>query len=389
MELNKRIEKLQQNLKQNEIDCALLIYSRDIFYYTGTARPSFLAVTPDDYFLYVRSGIEFVLDEIFIDPDRIKAERSVETIYKEFFSKIDCGTVGAQLDIMPAKQLFALQKIFPNSTFANVSDIILEQRKTKDDLEIDNLKKACKAVDAGHRAGLDKIKINVTELELSAAFENGIRLAGHEGAFFFRHPDFFMSQGPISSGSNLFRFSGVVYSVTGVGLSASVPAGPSRRKIQAGDPIVIDIPAMINGYHADQTRSYILGQASSEIKDLFSNLKEIADHLIKCIKPGLTGKEIYEMASAKSEQLNVSDNFLSFGQGKKSVLVGHGVGLEVNEPPLLSSYEKSKIHEGYVMAIEMHILKEKVGVLKLEDMIRVGKDKNEILNITPRKLFEV
>ena len=76
------------------------------------------------------------MNEVFIDSDRIKAERSIENIYIEFFSRVDCGTVGMQLDIMPAKQLFALQRVFSNSTFVNVSDIILEQRKTKDDFEI-------------------------------------------------------------------------------------------------------------------------------------------------------------------------------------------------------------------------------------------------------------
>ena len=61
------------------------------------------------------------------------------------------------------------------------------------------------------------MKEGVTELELAAAVENAHRLAGHEGIFFIRQPDFFMSRGPISSGSNLFKISGVVYTITGVG----------------------------------------------------------------------------------------------------------------------------------------------------------------------------
>jgi Xaa-Pro aminopeptidase len=71
----------------------------------------------------------------------------------------------------------------------------------------------------------------MTELELAAAVENAHRLAGHEGIFFIRQPDFFMSRGPITSGPNLFKISGVVYTITGVGLSSSVPAGPSQRKM--------------------------------------------------------------------------------------------------------------------------------------------------------------
>lgn len=389
MNPRERIEKLQALLEENQLDGALLFYSRDIFYYTGTAQPSYLAVSPDHYTLYIQSGFEFALNDVFIDPDRLRPERRIENIHREFFSKTESRVIGTELDLMPVKKFEEIKNIFNDSRFIDISKLVLEQRKTKDPSEIDLIRRACEVVDAGHQAVFQTLRPGVTELELSAAIENAQRLAGHEGAFFFRHPDFFMSRGPISSGSNLFQFSGVVYSVTGVGLSASVPAGPSRRKIKPGDLVVVDIPGMVGGYHSDQTRTYILGKASTAALDMHHSLREIADHLIAAIRPGMKGKDIYQMAVEKAGELEVTGEFLSFGKGKKSILIGHGVGLEVNEPPLITAYNHSPVAEGYVMAVEIHMLKKNVGVMKLEDMILIGREKNILLNLTDRDLFEI
>jgi Xaa-Pro aminopeptidase len=153
-----------------------------------------------------------------------------------------------------------------------------------------------------------------------------------------------MSRGPISSGPNLFKISGVVYTITGMGLSSSVPAGPSRRSISSGDVVIVDIPTLVDGYHADQTRSYILGKADEKIETLYSHLKEIADYLIQAIKPGLKCSEIYQMAIEKSKELKVTDVFLNLGKGRKSRMIGHGIGLELNEPPIFSMSDDSDLN---------------------------------------------
>jgi Xaa-Pro aminopeptidase len=191
------------------------------------------------------------------------------------------------MDILTAEQFRQVERCFPGFEFVDVSSIPLDQRKKKEPSEIETLRKACGAIHAGHEAVLSSLKEGITELVLAAAVENAHRLAGHEGIFFIRQPDFFMSRGPISSGPNLFKISGVVYTITGVGLSPSVPAGPSRREIEAGDIVIVDIPTLVDGYHADQTRTYCLGKAAKEILSLYDDLRSIADHLIAAIRPGI------------------------------------------------------------------------------------------------------
>ena len=194
----------------------------------------------------------------FIEKERLRQDRRLENIYREISSRLKGKKIATELDILPTAQFFEFEKIFRGCEFVDISPLVLEQRKKKDTTEILKIKESCEAIHEGHKAVLSNLREGITELELSAAIENAHRLAGHEGAFFMRRPNFFMSRGPIASGPNLSRFSGVVYSITGVGLSPAVPVGPSLRSISKGDFVVVDIPTLVKGYHSDQTRTYIL-----------------------------------------------------------------------------------------------------------------------------------
>jgi Xaa-Pro aminopeptidase len=386
----KRIEALQEMVKTGGLSGALLFYSRDVFYYTGTAQPSYLFVSPHHTFLFVRMGSDLVFREAKIKKENIREERQLENIFKEISPLIGKGgRMGTELDVLPANRFLEFRKIFSQFEIVDISPLLLHQRKRKDPSEIETIRKACSTIHKGHERVLSVFRMGMTELELAAAVEDAHRLAGHEGTFFIRQPDFFMSRGPLASGPNLYQTSGAVYSITGVGLSPSVPSGPSTRKIEKGDLVVVDIPVLVEGYHADQSRTYAVGKAKDETKKLFQSLRKIADHLIDRAKPGMKCFDLYHMSIVKAKELHVEKPFLNFGAGQKSKIIGHGIGIEVNEPPTLSSYDHSPISEGYVFALEMHMRDEKFGVVKLEDMILIGAKKNEILTTTPRELFEV
>lgn len=387
----KRIKILQKNILKNDLTGVLLHYSRDIFYYTGTVQPSYFVVFPDEYFLFVKSGYSFALTETFIEKSKVLWEKRLDKIFQKISSFFTSkGKIGTELDVLSVNEFLKLKKVFEGFDFVDISPTILEQRKRKDQYEVEKLRKACKVVDVGHKAILQTLTEGITELKLAAAVENAMRLAGDEGMYFMRHPDFFMGRGPLASGSNLFKISGVVSTISGVGLSPAIPAGPSRRKIKEGDLVVADMPALVEGYHADQTRTYVVGKASKNIRRMFEALKEISDHLIDIIEVGMKSFEVYRMALDKAEKLGIGKYFLNLGDERgKTFLVGHGIGLELNEPPILSCYEQSTIPDRLVITIEIHAMDKHTGVVKLEDMILVGKRKNKILNITPQELFEV
>ncbi len=385
-----RLRDLQERIRESGLTAALLFYSRDVLYYTGTAQPACLAVFPDGYTLFVRSGLAFTLEEALIPAERIVAERRLDRIRARLSARLKgAGKIGTELDILPAAQVRALQQEFGGLEFVDISPVVLEQRKRKDPAEIDSLRKACAALHAGHEAVLCTLREGVTELQLAAAVENAHRLAGHEGIFFIRQPDFFMSRGPLASGFNLTRISGVVYSISGVGLSPAVPAGPSRRRIAAGDPVVVDIPTLVEGYHADQTRTYCLGKPSGKIETMHGQLLEISDFLIERLAPGMRCDQVFQLAWERAKKMKVLGPFLNFGRGHTGRMIGHGVGLELNEPPILAAHDKTALPEGCVIALDMHMMDGEADAVKLEDMILVRESGNEILTRSPRQLFVV
>jgi len=171
-----RIKKLQKVLSSTSADSLLLTYSRSTLYYAGTTHPSILIVTPEDYHLLVMRGLDRVLEETCLDTDRISSGKGYKDA-KEWLKtrKIEQGTLGMELDILPATQYFQVSELFSEFGIIDISGLILEQRKTKDPQEIESTREACRIVHEGHLRILDVLREEMTELELSSEIEDAHR----------------------------------------------------------------------------------------------------------------------------------------------------------------------------------------------------------------------
>ena len=386
-----RIKKLQKALSSTSADSLLLTYSRSTLYYAGTTHPSILIVTPEDYHLLVMRGFDRVLEETCLDTDRISSGKGYKDA-KEWLKtrKIEQGTLGMELDILPATQYFKVSELFSEFGIIDISGLILEQRKTKDPQEIESTREACRIVHEGHLRILDVLREGMTELELSSEIEDAHRKAGHEGLYFIRQADFFMGLGPLASGVNLSKIAGKIQSITGVGLSPSIPIGASTKTINKGDMIVVDIPTHYRGYHADQSRTYVLGDPPDICRTMYDGMKEIADQIIEMLRPGISCDDLYKKAIKVAEEIGMSSYFMRLGVDPKKVpFIGHGVGLEVNEPPLLGNNNHEVLEEGMIIALELEMSASIGEVVKLEDTILITSDGVEVLTITPRDLHKV
>jgi len=101
-----RIKIFQRKLMESNLAGALLTYSRNILYYTGTAQPSYLAVWPENFRLFVRSGFDFAVQDVFIDREKIEEERRLESIFKKIPPPAEAGIrrIGVELDILTVQQ---------------------------------------------------------------------------------------------------------------------------------------------------------------------------------------------------------------------------------------------------------------------------------------------
>jgi Xaa-Pro dipeptidase len=382
-----RISHLREVIRDRALAGAILFYSRDVFYYTGTAQPSYLVVLPKEHMLFVRRGYEFARRECGLETERIISESSIKTICQQMFPGTGTGEkIGTELDVLTVAQSRSLSRSLGERELVDISGDILNQRMIKDQEEIESIRKACHAVHAGHLAAVSCLRAGMSELELAANAENAQRLAGHEGLFFMRIPDFVMSRGPLASGPNLRQTSGTVYTITGTGLSSAVPAGPSYRIMDRGDLVVVDIPACVHGYHADQTRTYAVGQIPEGALDLFSQLRDISDFLINSMSAGMTTGQVFALAQDRAVQLGLGEAFMGFESQANAHFVGHGIGLELNEPPLLVRNGDYTLKPGMVLAIEMHMMVPGGLTVKLEDTVHVTQKGVQLMTVSPREL---
>ena len=387
----KRIADLQERMAGAGMDILLLNYSRSVFYYTGTTQPSILVVTPKNYHLIVTSGFDFAVEETWLMPDHLSPGKGYEDV-KEWVKKwgIENGRLGMELDILPTALYLRVSKILPQFTVTDISKMVLEQRKIKDAKEVEDTKEACRIVHQGHARVLEVLHDGMTELELSAELENAYRRAGHEGFYFIRQFDFFMGQGILASGENLSKIAGKVQSISGVGLGHSLPLGASLKKIRRGEMIVVDIPTYYQGYHCDQSRTYVAGKAPEACRSIYQGVKEIADRMIKRLRPGIRCADAYETALGFANELCLEPFFMRLGKNHKKVpFIGHGVGLELNEPPILGQNSDETIEEGMIFALEMEMTHGPGEVVKLEDTLLMTSEGAELLTLTPRDLHEV
>lgn len=386
-----RIPDLQRRMAEEGIDAALILYSRDLLYYAGTTQPSFLLVTKGHHALFVRWGMEFVLRETWLDPKAIHPWGGYSDVARFLHGHgLERGLIGLEMDVLPAEIFLKVLKACEGFDPRDITPVILDQRRVKDWTEVERTRQACRIVHAGHVRLLEVFRKGMTELELSSEIERAHRAHGHEGEYFMRQFDFVMSRGPLVSGENLSRISGRIRSISGVGLSPSVPAGASGRVIRKGDLLMVDIPTHYRGYHADQSRTYSVGRPSTSVKAMHDALREIADGILDQMRPGVSCAQLYRKAMESARKLGMEDSFMRIGKEMAPLdFIGHGLGLEINEPPLIGPKGGVLLESGMTLGLEMVMTRSPTEVVKLEDTVLVTPVGGELLTITPRELHEL
>jgi Xaa-Pro aminopeptidase len=386
-----RIRTFQNLLTGSGIAAAVVWYSRDLLYYTGTCQPSWLVILPDTYRLFIRNNYAEAKKQVTIDTDHLEEERDAERIvpYLRDHGVVKGSVIGMELDVLPVNNWRQWQNRMSEWIIEDVTPLILGQRQIKDVTEIESIRRACRVMDLGHDRIRATLQAGMTELEVAAAIEDVHRREGHAGIYFMRHPDFFMARGLCASGPNLMRLSGPAFSLSGVGLDAAVPAGPSRRVILPGDAVLIDIPVLVEGYHVDMARTYTAGAADRRRQELHGKLEDLFTFAAHILRPGITWGQGFQAVMERADQSGVGKYFQQMAGGGRIHYIGHGIGLELNEPPLVTARNRDPILAGTVLALEMHLLQENVFALKMEEMLLIGEKENSFLIQTPRKLLEI
>ena len=383
--MNPRLNELQRRLADAGVDAAVLVHPRDILYYAGTARPATLVVGPQEAVLLVRRGLDLARREATLE--RVEPGGGWDAVAAVLAAQgLARGTLGADLDVMSAQLYRRMREALPAWEVEDISPLVLAQRMIKDPDEIRATEGAAAVADAGHAALTSILRPGRSELELAAEVEAALRRAGHEGYQPHRYPGARGGGVLLMSGENLTIRGGHGLVITGAGLSPGTPYGPSRRTVRPGDLVVLDIGSTYDGYTADESRTYVVGRATAAQEALFEAALAVEEAVLSALRPGVSVAEVY--AAAEAALARGAPPHFAPGRLSLPGFVGHGLGLEIDEPPVLWPREETALAVGMVLALEVEVSAPADGLMaKVEDTVVVEADGPRLLTHAPRRLI--
>jgi Xaa-Pro dipeptidase len=377
-EIEQRLHNLQGRLEKGGLDGALLVYPTDVYYFTGSRQNATLWVPSGGKpTLFVRKSLDRALKECLIEDVRpFPSSRELPS----FFGK---GTVriGLTFDVLPVHQYQFYSDLLPGKEFVDISAVNRELRSTKSAWEIEQMRRSAKILCGAFAKVPDILKRGMRELDLAAEFEYLLRKSGSDGYLRIRafHQEI---AGLAVSGENAAMPGCFDGAVTGKGLSSAAPYGPSMDLIPLGAPIIVDYGLIFNGYIVDMTRIFVFGELDPELERAFGLSLEIQKYLVENLKPGKVCQELFAGATALAASAGLEDKFMG-NPGEQAKFVGHGVGLELDEFPILAQKFTSRLLAGQTLAIEPKFVFAGKGVVGIENTFAVTESGCERLTLLP------
>lgn len=373
-EAKQRLTRLQERLADNGVQAALLLMPVDIYYFTGTRQNSALWIPAiGEPVLLVRKSLVRARAEGLIGDIRpFPSSKELSALLGSEGDK-----VGMTFDAVPVAQQAWYSKVLPGRSFVDITMIVRELRSVKSPAEIEKLRFSAGKLCSIFSEVPTFLKAGMRELDLAAEMEYRLRRIGHEGYVRMRafNQELFGGMAVSGGAASYGFFDGAV---TGQGLSSASPQGASFSEIRENEPVLVDFAGVFNGYIVDMTRMFVIGALDAELQRAFDVSLEIQEAVRQAMVPGAIGEEIYRQAAAMAEAAGLGGSFMGM-PGEQSRFVGHGVGLELDELPVLAQGFAMPLKAGQVVAVEPKFVIPGKGAIGIENTFVVTENGGEKL----------
>ncbi|MFC1500702.1 M24 family metallopeptidase [Candidatus Zixiibacteriota bacterium] len=261
--------------------------------------------------------------------------------------------VGFEAGQLTVTELRLLEESYPEITWVPVTDCMERLRAVKDEYEIASLCGAAEIACQVLSRVASRIGPGQSEREIAGELEGNLRKTGSEGS----------------------AFEPIVVSGTG----SSRPHGKaSDRVIGEGECLTIDFGAILNGYHSDLTRTFVLGAPVDEFLEWQGVLDQAIEAALDSMEPGMPCQELDRVARAVIDSAGFGEYFVHN--------LGHGIGLEVHEAPHISRTSAGTLAVGMAYTIEPGIYVPGLGGMRIEEDVLMTDNGPELLTRFPRSL---
>jgi Xaa-Pro dipeptidase len=341
----------------------------NLFYFTGTIQDGMLVIPRNDSATFwVRRSLERALDESLFPS--IKPM----TGFRDAAGSLNPLPARVYLDAetVPLALYQRFHKHFPFAEVRSLDTQLGWVRAVKSPFELSLMEQAGRI----HQRVLEErlpalLREGISEADLSAELLTAMIAEGHHGVTRFGTADNEMALGLVAFGdSSLYP---VFLDGPGGcrGMSPAVPLLGSRaRKLNKGDLVFVDTGCGVEGYHTDKTLTYSFGRVPAEdVRVAQVKCVEIQDRIAALLKPGAIPSQVYETVLASLDTAFLI-NFMGFGNRKVKFL-GHGVGLLIDELPVLAKGFDDPLQEGMTLAIEPKQGLKGIGMVGIENTFLV------------------
>lgn len=281
-----------------------------------------------------------------------------------------------------------LAACFPNAEVLPCgSRLIRQARSVKTLWEIETFRRSAQAHAAAYSVIPQLYQTGMSDVQLSIEVERAMRQQGCLGIFrvFGQSMEIFM--GSVLSGDNAQEASPYDFALGGKGVDGSIPGGACGRTIAQGESVMVDMGGNFFGYMCDMSRVFSVGKLPQQAYDAHQCCLDIQEEVAAAAKPGISCESLYQLAIDRVTKAGFADCFM--GTKQQAKFIGHGIGLEINEAPVLAPRIKQELEPGMVFALEPKIVVPGVGPVGIENSWAVMAEGVEKLTKAPEEIIDL
>lgn len=347
-------EKIKDFLKQNNVDAVMVCKDENYRYISGfTGSDSYLLLTGDVSYLITDSRYTEQAEAEAQGMQVVNHKGKLADVVKKLADAHQVRRLGVEKGMTYGLYL-RLDDAMPDKEFLVVTPDVLRQIKTEEELR--NIAEACRISDEGFRKTLPYIKAGKTENELRRILECAMLEAGSEGRSF--------------------------EIIVASGVRSSMPHGIATDKVvQEGELITFDFGAIYRGYHSDITRTVAVGTISDRLRYIYDSVLECNLTVERMLRAGLKACDVDAKAREYLKSCDLDQYFTHS--------LGHSVGLEIHETPVLSPRDETILVPGMTETVEPGVYIPNVGGVRIEDTVAIKENGIDILTGFPKNFIKV
>ena len=382
-ELELKWRRIQQAMRQEEADGCLLTMNMNLYYVSGQVF--------NGYFYLPAEGRPywFVKRLTIPETNQVHVIRKPEQM-PELFRDLNLAMPRKLLleeDELSYNECIRLQHVFRAEATGNASALIRHIRMIKTPWEIEQMRISARRHEAVYREIPACYRPGMRDVELQIEIEKRMRMHGSLGYFraFGSNMDIFM--GSLLAGENAGEPSPFDFALGGTGMHASGPLGANGTLLREGTTVMADMSGNYTAYQTDMTRVFSIGKLPDRAYRVHRVALEIQARMERTAKPGVSCAELYRDALAMAGQEGLKDCFM--GTHLQAKFVGHGVGLEINELPVLTTRSKDILQPGMTFAFEPKFVLAGIGAVGIENTFLVTDSGVEKMTLLDENIIEL